>query len=220
VSRDNATRGSSALDREGFDHLLRRLDPDPEQAAALYNRHRQRLVHYFAWQHSADAETLADEVIDRVARKLRDGEDIPKIGAYFLGVARLVGLEHRARMDRTGAKLREYSRRPGPQSSPESPGTAATLECLERCLAELDAERRELILAYYTGEASGRIPLRRQLAERFGLQANALRNRALRLRQALERCVADCRQRRRPRDQSGEPITEDRGAEDRDQGNR
>ena len=179
--------------------LLAHLDPSPDRAGALYNRHRQRLVQYFTWERAADPDTLADEVIDRVARRLHDGEDIPRLGGYFLGVARLVVLEDRRRTERSGASVREYYRqveqgRSGPAN------TQRELSCLEECLAQLSPDRRALILEYYGGDPRTRITLRQRLGERLGLRPAALRNRALRLRESLERCVAECRARNRDRD--------------------
>ncbi|HEY6923178.1 MAG TPA: hypothetical protein VI653_06915, partial [Steroidobacteraceae bacterium] len=63
------------------------------------------------------------------------------------------------------------------------------LSALQGCLEELGPGAADLILAYYGGEGSARIEKRRRLAEELGLSVNALRNRALRLREALERCA-------------------------------
>jgi DNA-directed RNA polymerase specialized sigma24 family protein len=70
------------------------------------------------------------------------------------------------------------------------------LECLERCLQDLSAEHRELIAAYYQGETSVKISNRKELAVRLGIPMNALRIRALRIRERLEACVVGCMERR------------------------
>jgi DNA-directed RNA polymerase specialized sigma24 family protein len=188
------------LSHELLQALLAHLDPSPERAGALYNRHRQRLVQYFTWERAFDPETLADDVIDRVARRLHEGEVIPRVGAYFLGVARLVALEERRRAEQTGARLREYSRQVRRQAPAGAGETQLALSCLDRCLARLSPDRRALILEYYGGDPRTRIAARQRLAERFGVQPGALRNRALRLRENLERCVAECRARAWHRD--------------------
>ena len=189
------------LSQELLQALIAHLDPAPERAGALYNRHRQRLVQYFTWERAVDPEALADEVIDRVARRLHEGEVIPRIGAYFLGVARLVALEGRRRAEQTGAQLREYHHHQRQQTGGNE---APALSCLDRCLARLSPDRRALILEYYGGDPRTRIATRQRIAERTGLQPGALRNRALRLRENLERCVAECRAGGGDRDDPGQ----------------
>ena len=62
-------------------------------------------------------------------------------------------------------------------------------DALRRCLGQLPEENRDLILRYYQGEGGGQIARRKELGERFGLPATALRMRALRLREKLLACV-------------------------------
>jgi DNA-directed RNA polymerase specialized sigma24 family protein len=57
--------------------------------------------------------------------------------------------------------------------------------CLNRCLAELSAKDRDLIVAYYVGTGRDRIVGRARLAAALGLSENALRLRAQRLRDRL-----------------------------------
>lgn len=68
------------------------------------------------------------------------------------------------------------------------------LECLEQCLQELPLESRELIMEYYEGEAGVKIGNRKRLAVRLGIQLNALRIRAQRIREKLEHCMSTCLQ--------------------------
>jgi DNA-directed RNA polymerase specialized sigma24 family protein len=67
------------------------------------------------------------------------------------------------------------------------------LKCLDECLSQLPEEKRELILEYYQDDKRDRINRRRALAERFGLRRDALANQAQRLREKLEKCIAECR---------------------------
>ena len=71
-----------------------------------------------------------------------------------------------------------------------------TMECLEACLATQTSGERELILEYYRTDDGTAKAQRKRLAERLGLTANSLAIRAWRLRQRLERCVRNCRERR------------------------
>jgi hypothetical protein len=56
----------------------------------------------------------------------------------------------------------------------------------------LPIESCELITEYYRDEKRGRIDHRKALAERLGLRRDALANRAQRVRDKLEQCVANC----------------------------
>jgi len=63
------------------------------------------------------------------------------------------------------------------------------LDRVDRCLQQLDADERTLILEYYQGEQRTKIEQRRKLAARLGLTPNALSIRACRIRGRLEACV-------------------------------
>ena len=49
-----------------------------------------------------------------------------------------------------------------------------------------------MILKYYVAEGRTRIDNRRRLAQALGISETALRNRAQRLRDRLERCITGC----------------------------
>ena len=66
------------------------------------------------------------------------------------------------------------------------------LDCLEHCLQGLPPKDRDLIGGYYQGETSVKIHNRRSLAAKLGVPLNALRIRALRIRERLEACVEGC----------------------------
>jgi DNA-directed RNA polymerase specialized sigma24 family protein len=98
-----------------------------------------------------------------------------------------------ARQGKETLALEEF-RKQQPDSAPSSPSGDAeqTQQCLERCLGALDAGQRAFILRYYQGDQSQRIANRKAMAHELGLDLNALRNRALRLRERLEKCVREC----------------------------
>ena len=63
-------------------------------------------------------------------------------------------------------------------------------KCLEACFQEmLTPDEREFLLQYYEGDRQVRIQSRQRMAARLGIGLNALRNRALRLREKLETCL-------------------------------
>jgi hypothetical protein len=93
---------------------------------------------------------------------------------------------------------RSLDEAPEPQSPPHEPVQEAEdrTECLRRCLGQLSAENRELILAYYQGDKGDKIRNRKGLTQVFGLRSSTLRMRALRLRDTLQQCSEKCLQRR------------------------
>src|SRR5438046_5295887 len=65
-------RKLQVLCREDFDRLLFWLDPDQERAGVVYEKIRWRLIAILASRGCPIAEELADETIDRVARRVAD----------------------------------------------------------------------------------------------------------------------------------------------------
>ena len=172
------------MSQETFEALLDWLDSDREQAALKYEEIRTKLIKFFSASSQSEAETLADETINRVARRLNEVRDqvYGERARYFYGVARKVQLE--------------YLRRRQPQGEQESGSDSAQIEleyaCLEECIAKLSAENRELVLDYYGADGRERIEQRKRLAEKLGIAPNALRIRAFRIRAELQKCVRDC----------------------------
>lgn len=162
------------------DHLASLLSALGPEAANRYEQLRWRLVRLFQWERCVDPETLADEALDRLARRLAESEAVERIESYLFGIARLLLREDTARNVRQRAKLAEFARVRVRLSLPVSDELA---ERLNRCLATLEPEQRRLLLSYYQDKQ------RERLAAELGLQMNALRNRALRLREKLEKCV-------------------------------
>jgi DNA-directed RNA polymerase specialized sigma24 family protein len=169
---------------EQFEALLAALDADRTQAGERYDALHRRLVQFFGWENGSEPEALADEVMDRVARRICEGEPVTQPAAYAMGVARFVLREDQARARRNERALLEMPKRETEDARP--------MECLERCLGTMPEAARGLLMAYYSGDGGARIARRKQLAAELGIELNALRNRALRLRQQLERCVAQC----------------------------
>jgi RNA polymerase sigma factor (sigma-70 family) len=66
------------------------------------------------------------------------------------------------------------------------------LECLNQCLQKLPPESLQLITKYHQGEETLDKARRKELAQSLGIQLNALRIRAYRIRSAIEECVKNC----------------------------
>lgn len=179
-----------ALTQEAFDKLLATLGPDRESAGSKYLEVRSNLIRFFEWRGCAFPEDHADETINRVAKRVAEGEEIRNPTCYFLGAARMLLLEIHKERAKERQALSELAN--AETASYEFEELEPRVECLERCLASLSAENRELILQYYHGEKGEKIETRKRLSERFGMQINALRMRAVRLREKLLLCVSDC----------------------------
>jgi len=167
-----------ALTAPAFEGLLGALDADRDRAAEEYERLRTRLIGLLRWWGASQPEDLADETLDRVARKIQDGVDISagSFGAYVRGVGRMV--------------FHEWTRRPREERAATEVVSASigddheALTRLDGCLAALSPDDRRLLLRYY-GEGRA-ADVRRQLAEELGLSPTALRIRAHRLRARIE----------------------------------
>jgi DNA-directed RNA polymerase specialized sigma24 family protein len=180
------------LDRESFERLLALFGPDRARAGERYEAIRRALLKFFECKGGRFPEEMADETLDRVGRRLAEGETVraPDPAAYVHGVARNVlrgewTLQQRAATRPAGDPL-------GSQDEEDAARAERRLACLDRCLQALPPETRRLVLQYYVDERRAKIEGRRVLAESLGIGQNALRIRMHRLRARLESCVRDC----------------------------
>jgi RNA polymerase sigma factor (sigma-70 family) len=165
------------------------LDPDERRAGVLYEEIRYRLILFFRLHRPIEAEDLADEVLDRVARKLSEGTAIERIEFYAVGVARYVLRERYAATLREQQAQNQIAYLRQSQGMSEDLSVEDTSEALTKCLQRLADADRAMILTYYGADGAVRIKTRQQLAQQIGISLNALHNRALRLRKQLEQCV-------------------------------
>jgi DNA-directed RNA polymerase specialized sigma24 family protein len=179
-----AEKSKADLTREILDRLLHWLDNDRDRAGQRYEQIRSGLIKVFLCRGSVDPEELADETINRVAKKVQEiaesyvGDPAP----YFYGVAKMVYLEYSRR------KL-VASPLPPPDAAEEAD---LRFDCLEQCMQNLSAKNRELILAYYEHESGAKIDHRKALADRMGITVNALWIRVHRIKKDLQNCVNQC----------------------------
>jgi DNA-directed RNA polymerase specialized sigma24 family protein len=185
------------LSPQAFERFLAALDPNRDAAAERYEDLRSKLARFFEWRGTHFPEDRADEAINRVIRKIDEGEEVRDVRAYCYAVARLVLLEALKQQAKEQEAFHEFHRpavsqveRPVPLA--ESSDIDDRLRCLRRCMGELPAENRDLISAYYREEGARRIDGRKRLAERLGIGINALRIRAFRLSDKLQSCVTGC----------------------------
>ena len=186
----SASKSEWTLSEEALARFLLCLDSDSDRAGAKYESLRLTLMKFFDWRGALFPEECADETINRVIRKIDEGETIRDIPTYCHGVARMVFLEKLKSPENRRVDFEELSPAilvaPGPEERDEKQ------ECFERCLKELPVESRQLILQYYSDEKRAKIDGRLALAQRLSIPLNALRSRAQRIRNRLEECVKGC----------------------------
>jgi RNA polymerase sigma factor (sigma-70 family) len=184
----------SVLTQENFDKLLTWLHHDREQAGQKYEVIQENLIKVFSWRGYYDAEDLADEVMNRVAMKTRELADnyVGEPALYFYGVAKKIVLERDRREQHQ--PLDPTMKAQDTATEGDEVGADARHECLQKCLRELNADDRMLILAYYQKSKQAKIDYRKALARQFGMGTNALRVKLFRIRAHLKTCIKKCLQ--------------------------
>ncbi|MEQ1641875.1 MAG: hypothetical protein ABL959_00355 [Pyrinomonadaceae bacterium] len=191
---------TSKLTQPVFERFLSWLDGNEDTDGLGYLEIRGRLVNYFDRKNCLDPDELADEVLNRVARRLEEEGSIDSEtpAKYCYIVARYVFLESlRSPLAKT-VQLDDLS------SGHSNLGHAAVadsdqvltkermMSCLDSCAEKLDGDSRKMIFEYYVGSQRVKIENRRRLADKIGISINALSIRAFRVRSKLESCVKDC----------------------------
>jgi DNA-directed RNA polymerase specialized sigma24 family protein len=176
--------------------LLEWLDDGADSNGEAYLEMRRRLVSYFDRRNRQSPDDLADETLNRVGATLEKTGRIAVTppARYCYVVAKYVLLED-IRRDHRDVPFAEVALKD--QASPAAPDAAdllreQRLDCLDRCLAGLKPEQRDLVLEYYRSDERRPIERRREMASRLGISANALAIRACRIRDTLQGCVAAC----------------------------
>lgn len=182
------------------DKLLSLLNEDPEEAGKQYIKLYKQLVTFFEYSKCVFPEEYADETVDRVIEKIKEGTKITSPKAFFLGVARYVLKEFRKVQypiplpseNTLSNKLQTDSPDEISEKEAERQTSEKRFECLERCMQKLQPDEKYLLLEYYPEETNGRIEKRKVLAEKLGIPNGTLRIRALRIRGELQKCISDC----------------------------
>lgn len=187
------------LTHASLEKLLALFDSERERAAERYELVRLHLIKMFESRGCYASRELADEVTDRVIRRMEAGEEIiaATLTNYFFGVARNVWREYLRspestlspvdvlNIDDSSSHEKTFPSEPSLESERE-------MDCLEGCLGKLPPETRRIILSYYDWDEGKKIASRRRLAEEMGISVNSLRIRVHRIRDGLEKCAAEC----------------------------
>ncbi|HBB97518.1 MAG TPA: hypothetical protein DC054_19220 [Blastocatellia bacterium] len=195
VSTAHKQNRNADLREQTFRRLLAWLDQGVDTNGQSYLAIRERLLGYFDRKNCLNADELADETLNRVARRL--DEEGGKIetetpAKYCYIVARFVFMEYLRANEKEIAALDSVSRQANVMSNEDRDRKEKMLECLDHCAAKLESSQRDLIFGYYVGEQRVKIKNRHSLAQTLGITVNALSIRACRIRDKLEGCVKEC----------------------------
>jgi len=182
-----------------FNELLAWLHPEREAAALIYETLRADLIKIFWWRGCNDPEGMADETIIRVTRKVGEmaASYIGSPTSYFYGVAKNLLHEYDRKRDLSLLPQAEQFILPAPLTE-EDDSSERVYECFEKCLKRLEARERKLVIRYYDGQGKAKIDGRKRLADKLGIDLNALRVRTRRIRSKLRECIEKCLAKGRP----------------------
>jgi hypothetical protein len=178
----------SDISQAKFEKLLNWLDFNQEIAGQKYELIRSRLIKILQARGCHIAEELADETINRVAARiehlLENYNGDPAL--YFYAVAKKVFLEFTRQ-----PKFEELSAARAQKNSSDAE-LDAYYACLDKCLSELELEKREFIIRYYEKEKKEKLDQRKKMETEFRISSEVLRTRAFRIRKGLQKCVLKC----------------------------
>jgi DNA-directed RNA polymerase specialized sigma24 family protein len=180
-----------------FELLLLRLDSDRHHAGEKYETLRRILIKYFECNGLSPAEELADDTLDIVALRLSD-TNIENVPAFARAVAKNIDRNARRKDART-VKLADLPL--GGSFLSNGRNTEAEIHdrvdherrmgCLEQCVLSLADDERRFFVAYHSIDPKS-AQHRQKLAQGLGISYAALRTRASRLRDQVEKCVRKC----------------------------
>lgn len=185
---------TTQISQEDFGSLLNWFSPNSDEAASEYEKIHAGLVRFFRFRGCGRTKSLADETINRVAKKV-DSLDLTKDNkkiTIFYGFALNVYRE----FVRSGSSneiqllpdlpIRSLDTNTIPDENEQRFG------CLENCLKQLSKDEHDLIIRYFSKERSEKIALRREIASELGISPNALHVRIYRLKDRLKQCIGNC----------------------------
>ena len=191
-----------SLNPDQFEVLLRQLGPDRDLAGARYEQLRRRLVTILTYRGCTHPEEVADETMDRVARRLAEvppGSEIGDPTPFVFGVAWNVAREW-IRRQRTVALPDGWDAADPSETEIPSWETGTGHSCLDRCLRCLPPQDKDIVLTYYQDEGIAKIRHRSMVARQLRISSNALRLKIHRITLRLRECVFHCVDTARPRD--------------------
>lgn len=179
--------------QETFEKLLLFFHADRERAGETFELLRLKLVEYFRSRDCLYAEELADETLNRLTKKVAEGEEIRDALRYCYGLAHWVWVEHSRRPEVIQMPLEDLPL--APFVAQDSLVRKEREACFQHCLRELPAKERELVVEYWDHENQSHRDARREIAKRLKITMTALRIRVSRIKDKLQACFSDCLER-------------------------
>jgi hypothetical protein len=93
VDGTSTSRSGWTLSEQALARFLACLDSDRDRAGEKFESLRVMLTRFFDWRGAYFPEECADEAMNRVIRKIDEGQSIEDVPTFCYGVARLVLLE-------------------------------------------------------------------------------------------------------------------------------
>lgn len=188
------------LTAEAFEKFLFSLDSNLEKASFIYEDIRNRLIRQFRANQSQFAEEQADEVFNRVARKVfEEGFLLNKENPYpyFHTTARYILLEYQKKSRQKVLGIEDLSPAQEPYFNPEVALEKYTeriekeigLQSLAECKQSLPEKDRELLEKYDAAKGKDKKQQRDLLADSLGKTKNALKISVNRIRNKLIECA-------------------------------
>ncbi len=178
------------ISQADFEQLLNWFGTDRDPSAAQYLAAHRTLTAFFRYNYCNRPEDLADEVLNRVAKKLPPllhGSDQTDV---LIGFARYLLKEYWDDDELFCAKEISNEEHTETKKSAGMDVAELRLACLDKCLSRLPEQA--LLLEYHRYEPGGKIAHRRAMAETRHCTLNALRLKTSGLKSTLEECVRRC----------------------------
>ena len=161
---------------------------DPDEAGQRYLRLHKKLAGYFQLRGVADPTAAADEALDRAARRITEGAEVPDIDKFCLGIARYIIKEGWRFSNRESAAFLEFLE----QHNRVTDDQTDRFSLMKTCFEQLSQYDRQLLNSYCAAPPGlARAKYRLELAERLDVTVKNLRVRVTRLRRELDNCVKE-----------------------------
>ena len=183
---------SQLVELNGFRGLLARLDPDPVKAWEAHEDLRKKLIAYFEHNHFPDPDELAEEALDRIAKR-PDVQSLQNIVEFAFGVARNLRKESLRKASQRAEVpdmelIEDTSRGNGSLEDAviNRLSEARKLQCFQKSMQNLSAEERAMVRRYYPAENGDLEAQRLNLAADLGISVGTLRTRMARIKERLQ----------------------------------
>jgi DNA-directed RNA polymerase specialized sigma24 family protein len=183
--------------KENFDKLLDWLSHDRDEAGARFEQIRDGLIRYFRLKGCHEPESLADESMNRVIKRIDELDLMTGVSpaTLFYGFANKVFLEYYRSDKKRTVQLSEAFEHVSIGAAHVTADFA--VDCLRECLNDLNMLDGKLIVDYYSKEKQAKFEIRRKMALQNDIAMGALHTRIHRIKGVLRPCVENCMNKKR-----------------------